>query len=233
MQKGLYKVYMETVHGSRRGVLYVYDGKMMGGNMAFAFIGTYRESDGEVFADLSTLRHNEDPAHQPLLKTDVVTLTLRGRRHGEQYHFEGGTTALPGVAFRLVMTPISAATAPPVISARQGIANGLYSMHIRMLDGIDGGNTGVVLLHDGAMHGGDAHFDYQGSYASSNGKWKGELINHEHTPSEGARLLFGGYEVGIGFSGTYSEGGAEATATALVGTRSVRFSAVLKKMAEA
>ena len=66
-----------------------------------------------------------------------------------------------------------------------------------MLDGIDGGNTGVVLLRDGAMRGGDAYFDYQGSYASSNGKWKGELINHEHTPSEAARLLFGGYQVGI------------------------------------
>jgi len=238
MLKGLYKVYMETVHGTRRGVLYVYDGKMMGGNLAFAFIGTYRESSGEVFAELSTRRHNDDPAHQPLLKTDVVTLTLRGRQQGEQYHFEGGTTALPGIAFRLVMTPISEATAPPVISAGQGIANGLYSIHIRMLDGIDGGNTGVVLLHDGAMRGGDAYFDYQGTYASSNGKWKGELINHEHTPSEGAPsegapLLFGGYEVGIGFSGTYSEGGAVATATALVGKRSVRFSAVLKKMAEA
>jgi hypothetical protein len=233
MLKGLYKVDMETVHGSRRGVLYVYDGKMMGGNLAFAFIGTYRESAGEVFADLSTLRHNDDPAHQPLLKTDAITLTLRGRQHGEQYHFEGGTTALPGIAFRMVMTPISEVTAPPVISAGQGIANGLYSIHIRMLDGIDGGNTGVVLLRDGAIRGGDAYFDYQGTYSSSNGKWKGELINHEHTPSEGARLLFAGYEVGIGFSGTYSEGGAVATATALVGKRSVRFSAVLKKMAEA
>src|ERR1700751_5314082 len=107
MLKGLYKVDMETVHGSRRGVLYVYDGKMMGGNLAFAFIGTYRESGGEIFADLSTLRHNDDPAHQPLLKTDIVTLTLRGRQHGEQYHFEGGTTALPGIAFRLVMAPLA------------------------------------------------------------------------------------------------------------------------------
>ena len=57
------------------------------------------------------------------------------------------------------------------------------------------------------------------------------MINHEHTPSEGARLLFGGYEVG--FSGTYTEGGALATATALVGKRSGRFSAVLKRMVEA
>jgi hypothetical protein len=27
-----------------------------------------------------------------------------------------------------------------------GIRNGLYSIHIRMLDGIDGGNTGVMVL---------------------------------------------------------------------------------------
>ena len=44
MLKGLYKVEMHTVHGSRRGVLYFYDGKMMGGSSAFAFIGTYTES---------------------------------------------------------------------------------------------------------------------------------------------------------------------------------------------
>ena len=49
MREGLYKVEMHTVHGSRRGVLYVFDGKMMGGNSGFAFIGTYRESDsGEL-----------------------------------------------------------------------------------------------------------------------------------------------------------------------------------------
>ena len=53
MLEGLYKVEMHTVHGSRRGVLYVYDGKMMGGNSAFAFIGTYRDSDsGEVLVDI-------------------------------------------------------------------------------------------------------------------------------------------------------------------------------------
>ena len=32
MLKGLYKVDMHTVQGSRRGVLYFYDGKMMGGS---------------------------------------------------------------------------------------------------------------------------------------------------------------------------------------------------------
>ena len=235
MLRGLYKVEMHTVHGSRRGVLYVYDGKMMGGNSAFAFIGTYRESaDGEVSVEVSTMRHNDDPNFQPLFKTDRITLSLKGQQKGEQYLFEGGTTQMPGIAFNSVMTPISEAAAPSVVPVgKDGISNGLYSIHIRMLDGIDGGNTGVMVLHDGRIRGGDGFFDYIGAYTSANGRWKGELVNHEHTPSQGERPVFGGYEVGIGFSGTYTDTGAVAEATALAGKRSIRFSAVLKKLAEA
>jgi hypothetical protein len=235
MLRGLYKIEMHTVHGSRRGVLYVYDGKMMGGNSAFAFIGSYRDSgNGDVLADISTLRHNDDPNFQPLFKTDKISLTLKGRQQGEQYHFEGGTTQMPRIAVNSVMTPISEEAAPPVLSAGTGgIKNGLYSIHIRMLDGIDGGNTGVMVLHDGAIRGGDGFFDYMGSYTSANGRWKGEIVNHEHTPSQGERPVFGGYEVGIGFSGTYTDEGAVAEATALAGKRSIRFSAVLKRLAEA
>ena len=235
MLRGLYKVEMHTVHGSRRGVLYVYDGKMMGGNSAFAFIGTYRESaDGEVSVEVSTMRHNDDPNFQPLFKADRITLSLKGRQQGEKYPFEGGTTQMPGIAFNSVMTPISEAAAPSVVPVgKDGISNGLYSIHIRMLDGIDGGNTGVMVLHDGRIRGGDGFFDYIGAYTSANGRWKGELVNHEHTPSQGERPVFGGYEVGIGFSGTYTDTGAVAEATALAGKRSIRFSAVLKKLAEA
>jgi hypothetical protein len=234
MLQGLYKVEMRTVHGSRCGVLYVYDGKMMGGNSAFAFIGTYQESSsGEVDVDISAVRHYEDPNFQPLLKSDNISLTLKGKRRGEEYHFEGGSAQLPGVVFNSVMTPISEEAAPPVPAAGQGISNGLYSIHIRMLDGVDGGNTGVMVLHNGRIRGGDAYFDYVGAYTSANGRWKGELVNHEHTPSQGERPVFGGYEVGIGFSGTYTDDGAVGEAVALAGKRSIRFSAVLKKLAEA
>ena len=100
MLKGLYKVEMHTVHGSRRGVIYVYDGKMMGGNSAFAFVGTYRESRAARYrSDISTIRHNDDPNFQPLFKSDRINMTLKGRQQGEQYHFEGGSDPLPGVAF--------------------------------------------------------------------------------------------------------------------------------------
>jgi hypothetical protein len=234
MLQGLCKVEMKTVHGARRGVLYCFDGKMLGGNSAFAFVGTYQESGREVTVEISAMRHYDDPNFQPLFKTDTITLALKGRQQGERYLFEGGAAQLPGAAFNSVMTPISEAAAPPAgATGADGIANGLYSIHIRMLDGVDGGNTGVMVLLDGRIRGGDAFFDYIGSYSSANGRWKGELINHEHTPSQGERPVFGGYEVGIGFSGTYTADGAVGEATALAGKRSIRFSAVLKKMAEA
>ena len=158
MLKGLYKVEMHTVRGSRRGVIYAYDGKMMGGNSALAFIGIYREhAGGEVSADISTLRHSDDADCPPLFATDQMTLTLKGRQRGERYHFEGRTAQLPGIAFNSVMTPLSEEAAPAIPRGEQGgIGNGLYSIDIRMLDGLDGGNAGVMVLHDGQIHGGDA-----------------------------------------------------------------------------
>jgi hypothetical protein len=161
-------------------------------------------------------------------------MTFRSHWKGDELHSKGGTAALPGVVFESVLTPINEVDAPPAgrVGAN-GIRNGLYSIHIRMLDGIDGGATGVMMLQDGRIRGGDAYFDYLGAYSAENGKWKGEIVNREHTPAQGERPLFGGYEVGIGFSGTYDSDGAEGEATALAGKRSIRFKAVLKKLVEA
>ena len=172
--------------------------------------------------------------YQPLFKADKITPALRGRQAGRSYSISKAAAAqLPGIAFKSVMTPISDEAAPPFPPpGAGGIGNGLYSLHIRMLDGVDGGNTGVMVLHDGRIRGGDAFFDYIGSYTAANGRWKGEIVNHEHTPSQGERPVFGGYEVGIGFSGTYTDDGADGEATALAGKRSIRFKAVLKKFAE-
>ncbi len=52
-----------------------------------------------------------------------------------------------------------------------------------MLDGVDGGLTGVMLLHGGRILGGDAIL-YLGSYTSANGRWKGQILNQEHTPAK-------------------------------------------------
>ena len=67
----------------------------------------------------------------------------------------------------------------------------------------------------------------------ANGRWKGQILNQEHTPAKGENPVFGGHEVGIGFSGTCDEEGALLEATALAGKRSLRLTAVLKLMRRA
>lgn len=225
---GFFKCEFEVNGAPGRSVMYVGGGQMLGGNSAFAHIGSYRQVGDEIVAEITIQRHNEDRAYQSLLGADDATIEVTGRADGDLYRFQGGAPKIPGVKFRSVMTPIDAATPPVGAVGEGGIVDGLYSIHLRMLDGIGGGNTGVMLLNGGRILGGDAFFYYLGSYTSADGRWKGEILNQEHTPARGENAIFGGHEVGIGFSGTCDAHGAELEATALVGKRSVRFAAVLK-----
>jgi len=230
MQNGLYKVEIDGARGSGRGVMVVHDGHLFGGNAVFALAGRCLESGQDIAVDIATVQRNDGLGFEPVAGVGMVT--LRGRREGDRYLFEGGTALLAGAPFAVVMTAISEEAAPPAgANGADGIQNGLYSLNIRMLDGIDSGNTGLMVLRDGAIRGGDAHFDYVGAYSSAKGRWKGELINRTHTPTMGQRPLFGDREVGIGFSGSYDEQGAEGEATALAGKRSIRFKAVLRRLA--
>jgi hypothetical protein len=229
--EGFYKVRFQLGDAVGRSVMYARDGKMLGGNSAFAHIGTYEAHHDHVDIVVRTVRHNPDPNFRAMAGTDDATLLAKGRPDGAVYHCEGGLRELPGVPFYSVMTPIEQEAVP--IAGRLGeggIVDGLYSIHIRLLDGLDGGLTGVMLLNDGRILGGDASFYYIGTYTSENGRWKGQILNQEHTPSPGENPIFGGHEIGIGFSGTCDEEGALLEATALAGKRSLRMTAVLKLM---
>ena len=231
MQNGLYKVEIDSAHGFGRGVMVARDGYLFGGNAALALAGRYLETGQDIAVEIASVQRNDNSGFKPVAGIDKVV--LRGRREGgNRYLFEDGSALLSGAPFTAVMTAISEEAAPPPgVNGANGIRSGLYSLHIRMLDGIDSGNTGLMVLHDGTIRGGDAHFDYVGAYSSARGRWKGELINRTHTPTLGQRPLFGDREVGIGFSGSYDEHGAEGEATALAGKRSIRFKAVLRRLA--
>ena len=228
MVEGLYKVEYDINDGSGRSVLYAHAGKMLGGNTAFAHFGTYEIVDGEIVARLRTKRHSRSPQHRSLVSSDAVTISIRGRQQGKLYRFEGEVVEDAAV-FRAVMTPLGDNDVPPPGAVGEGgIASGLYSIDIRMLDGITGGHTGVMLLRDGRILGGDAFFYYLGAYSSANGRWKGEFVNQEHTPAKSEHPLFGGYAVGIGFSGHCDDKGVDMEAIALAGKRSIRLAATLK-----
>jgi T3SS negative regulator,GrlR len=113
-----------------------------------------------------------------------------------------------------------------------GVRNGLYTVETEMTDGGRGRATGVIVLADGRIAGGDAHFYFTGSYTAKDGKWRGELTTFQHAKPVGVLPLFGGREVTCGFTGTYADDSAVANGTALVGKTSVMFQTRLKFVAE-
>jgi hypothetical protein len=228
--EGFYKVRFQLGDAVGRSVMHAGDGKMLGGNSAFAHIGTYEKTNSGVDIVIKTVRHNPDPSYRAMAGTDDATLLAKGWADGDLYRFKGELKELPGVPFQSVMTPITQDEIPVAgVVAEGGITDGLYSVHLRMLDGVDGGLTGVVLLNRGRILGGDAAFYYLGSYSAANGRWKGQILNQEHTPAKDDPI-FGGHEVGIGFSGHYDAEKAVLEATALAGKRSLRLTAALRLM---
>jgi hypothetical protein len=83
------------------------------------------------------------------------------------------------------------------------------------------------MLQDGTMRGGGSIYYHVGSYTCSGGKWKGELTTREHEPGL-ITTLFARKVVTMGFTGTYTDDGAEFEATALVGKRSVRLKVIFR-----
>ena len=108
------------------------------------------------------------------------------------------------------------------------IRNGLYHIKIEMLDGIEGGNQGVMVVRDGTLRGGDSYFYAFGTYTCADGKWKGEVTNQEHSPTFGARPVWERKIVTIGFTGTYNDETAEGDGMALAGKQSIRFKSKLR-----
>jgi len=111
--------------------------------------------------------------------------------------------------------------------------NGLYSIHVNLLDGRSGKGSGVILFRDGQILGGDAYLYYTGSYTSSGENFKGEVLVQRHTSSPDVSPLFGGPNpVGIGVTGTFTDTSAVMNGTALVGKASQIFRATLRKLAD-
>lgn len=110
--------------------------------------------------------------------------------------------------------------------------NGLYSIHVNLLDGRTGRGSGVIVFRDGRLLGGDAYLYYSGTYTTRDNTIRGEVIINQHTPSPEETPIFSGQQVSIGFSGKFADNAGTMSGTALVGKASVIFEATLRKMAE-
>jgi hypothetical protein len=112
--------------------------------------------------------------------------------------------------------------------------NGLYSIHVTLLDGRIGKGSGVILFRDGQILGGDAYLFYTGSYTVKGDTFKGEVLVQRHTsPRDKDNPLFGGPNpVGIGLSGTFTDTRATMNGTVLIGKNSPIFGATLHRLAD-
>jgi hypothetical protein len=125
---------------------------------------------------------------------------------------------------------ILSARAPMMLSTARHqimVRNGLYLAETTFLDGVAAYNRHIMVLRDGTMRGGGRYYYTVGSYTCSGGKWKGEMTSREHSPIS-IKYPWAGKPLSIGFSGTYSDDGAEFEATALAGKQSFRFKSVYR-----
>src|ERR1700722_15477446 len=84
--------------------------------------------------------------------------------------------------------------------------NGLYSIHLSLLDGRVGKGSGVVIFRDGKIVGGDAYLYYIGSYTVRDNPFKGGGLFQRPPSSRDDHPLFGGPSpVGVGVTGTFTE----------------------------
>jgi hypothetical protein len=105
------------------------------------------------------------------------------------------------------------------------ITNGLYCLMALAIDGAGVDAGGVLILHDGKIHGGDSYVYYEGTYECSNGRWQGAMTSREHTPT--TRPMEERVQH-ISFSGDYTDAAAEVNATAIVGKHHIRYDATLR-----
>jgi hypothetical protein len=112
--------------------------------------------------------------------------------------------------------------------------DGLYSIHVSLLDGNTGKGSGVIVFRDGMILGGDAFLYYTGSYTVQNDTFKGEVIVNRHTPNRGeVNPLFGDRQVSIGVTGrATAERAVQMEGTALVGKQSLFFKATLRRLVD-
>ena len=72
--EGFHKVRFQLNDTVGRSVMYARGGKMLGGNSAFAHIGTYEKIGDEIAIEIKTVRHNPDPNYRAMAGTDNATL---------------------------------------------------------------------------------------------------------------------------------------------------------------
>src|SRR5258708_22281404 len=97
MRRGLYKVHFRTQLGSGAGVVVLDNGKILGGDSAMYYVGTYQESGNQFTAVLETRFHTSSMGS--VLGVPNARLDIQGTSTGDTATLSGTTPSNPSVRF--------------------------------------------------------------------------------------------------------------------------------------
>src|SRR5438067_13322601 len=100
---GFYTVKFQLGQAVGHSVMHAGAGKMLGGNSAFAHIGTHEDLGDQIAIEINTVRHNPDPNYPAMARTADASLLARGTPDAALYRFEGRPRAVPGAVFQAVL----------------------------------------------------------------------------------------------------------------------------------
>ena len=107
MEAGLYISKFRTPLDEAGGVIMVQGDQVTGGDSAMFYTGQITGEDGHIEVSLRVRQHDETRMSVFGDYSDF-RLTLKGRKKGEAYVFEGRADRVPSLRFEAVLTPAPA-----------------------------------------------------------------------------------------------------------------------------
>ncbi|XBQ15304.1 MAG: GrlR family regulatory protein [Oceanicaulis sp.] len=102
MDTGLYIARFRTPLDDAAGVIYVDGDQVYGGDTAMYYVGKITGEDGKISVSLRVRQHDRDRM-SVFGEVEDFTLTLTGRKTGDEYAFEGRADRAPSLRFQAVL----------------------------------------------------------------------------------------------------------------------------------
>lgn len=106
LNEGLHLVTFRTPLGVGSGVAFLTNGRLHGGDSIMAYVGEFRETDGNAEVDVRVFRHTNRPGTQSVLGANSATLKLSGEVDGDTARLSGPLPQAPGSQLTVSLSPL-------------------------------------------------------------------------------------------------------------------------------
>ena len=108
MKNGLYKVTFQSSLGAGTGVVVLNDGRLLGGNSAISYVGTYRVVDNAIVASIETKTHTPVPGMENVLGVPDIVISLSGALTPTGARVSGSSPVAAGVKLQVTLEFLAA-----------------------------------------------------------------------------------------------------------------------------